>query len=57
MPLPGLGSGLRVVLRLSHMRSSAGYSFCRVYGRNAENEPVSRLKMADYRAVVSMGTL
>ena len=28
-----------------------------VYGRNAENEPVSRIKMADYRAVVSMGTL
>ena len=27
------------------------------YGRNAENEPVSRIKMADYRAVVSMGTL
>ena len=25
-----------------------------VYGRNAENEPVSRIKMADYR---SMGTL
>ena len=28
-----------------------------VYRRNAENEPVSRIKMADYRAVVSMGTL
>ena len=28
-----------------------------VYGRNAENEPVSRIKMADYRALVSMGTL
>ena len=26
-----------------------------VYGRNAENEPVSRIKMADYRALVSMG--
>ena len=24
-----------------------------VYGRNAENEPVSHIKMADYRAVVS----
>ena len=24
-----------------------------VYGRNAENEPVSRIKMADYRALVS----
>ena len=28
-----------------------------VYGRNAENEPVSRIKMAEYCAVVSMGTL
>ena len=28
-----------------------------VYGRNAEYMPVSRLKMADYRALVSMGTL
>ena len=28
-----------------------------VYGRNAENEPVSRIKMADYRALVSMGAL
>ena len=28
-----------------------------VYGRNAENEPVSRIKMADYYARVSMGTL
>ena len=28
-----------------------------VYGRNAENEPISRIKMADYRALVSMGTL
>ena len=29
-----------------------------VYGRNAENEPVSRIKMADYyRPLVSMGTL
>ena len=28
-----------------------------VYGRNAENEPVSRIKMADNRALVSMGTL
>ena len=28
-----------------------------VYGRNAENEPVSPIKMADYSAVVSMGTL
>ena len=28
-----------------------------VYGRNAENELVSRIKMADYRALVSMGTL
>ena len=29
----------------------------KVYGRNAENEPVSRIKMADNRALVSMGTL
>ena len=28
-----------------------------VYGRNAENEPISRIKMADNRALVSMGTL
>ena len=28
-----------------------------VYGRNAENEPVSRIKMADYSELVSMGTL
>ena len=28
-----------------------------VYGRNAENELVSRIKMADYRALVSIGTL
>ena len=28
-----------------------------VYGRNAENEPVSRIKMADYSDLVSMGTL
>ena len=28
-----------------------------VYGRNPENEPVSRIKMADNRALVSMGTL
>ena len=28
-----------------------------VYGRNAENELVSRIKMADYHALVSMGTL
>ena len=28
-----------------------------VYGRNAENEPVSRIKMADYRALMSMGAL
>ena len=28
-----------------------------VYGRNAEKEPVSRTKMADYRALVSMGKL
>ena len=28
-----------------------------VSGRNAENEPVSRRKMADYRVLVSMGTL
>ena len=28
-----------------------------VYGRNAENAPVSHTKMADYRALVSMGTL
>ena len=28
-----------------------------VYGRNAENEPVLRIKMADYRALVSMGAL
>ena len=27
-----------------------------VYGKNAENEPVSRIKMADYRVLVSMGT-
>ena len=26
-----------------------------VYRRYAENEPVSRIKMADYRALVSMG--
>ena len=26
-----------------------------VYGRNAENEPVSRIKMADYSELVSMG--
>ena len=26
-----------------------------VYRRNAENEPVSRIKMADYRVLVSMG--
>ena len=28
-----------------------------VYGRNAENELVSRIKMADYSELVSMGTL
>ena len=28
-----------------------------VYGRNAENEPVFAYKMADYRALVSMGAL
>ena len=28
-----------------------------VYGRNAENEPVSCIKMADYRVLVIMGTL
>ena len=28
-----------------------------VYGRNAGNEPVSRIKMADYSELVSMGTL
>ena len=29
-----------------------------VYGRNVENEPVLRIKMADYnRVLVSMGTL
>ena len=27
-----------------------------VYGKNAENEPVSRIKMADYRVLLSMGT-
>ena len=27
-----------------------------VYGRNAENEPVPRIEMADYRALVSMGS-
>ena len=32
--------------RINHKRSM-----------NAENEPVSRIKMADYRALVSMGTL
>ena len=31
--------------------------YVKVYGRNAENESVSRIKMADYSAVVSMGTL
>ena len=28
-----------------------------VYGRNAENEPVLRIEMADYSELVSMGTL
>ena len=28
-----------------------------IYGSNAENEPVSCIKMADYRVLVSMGTL
>ena len=33
------------------------YRSLTLYGRNAENEPVSRIKMADYRVLGSMGTL
>ena len=44
-----------IALSVTHARKSSIKSV--VYGRNAENEPVSRIKMADYCALVSMGAL
>ena len=45
----------------SAIRYTCAYKFTEitsvVYERNAENELVSRIKMADYRALVSMGAL
>ena len=45
---------------ITHARTSLPHA-CNhersIYGRNAENEPVSRIKMADYSELVSMGTL
>ena len=44
-------------LSVTHARISLPHAIKSVvYGRNAENEPVLRIKMADYRALVSMGT-
>ena len=43
-------------LSVTHARISL-LNACIVYGRNAENEPVSGIKMADYRVLESMGTL
>ena len=45
-------------LSITHARISLPHAraiMSIVYGRNAENKPVSRIKMADYRALVSMG--
>ena len=47
---------LKQARSVTHARISRAITSV-VYGRNAENEPVSRIKMADYRVVVSMGTL
>ena len=44
---------LKQALSVTHARKGLV-----VYGRNAENEPISRIKMADYNRVLeSMGTL
>ena len=47
---------ITTALSITHARISLPHA-CVVYGRNAENEPVSRIKMADYSELVSMGTL
>ena len=47
-------------LSITHVRISLPHACAItgvVYGRNAENEPVLRIKMADYRTFVSMGML
>ena len=50
---------LKQALSVTHARKSSRTRAIKsvVYGRNAENEPVSRIKMADYHALVSMGAL
>ena len=43
-------------LSVTHVRKGLPHK-CSHERRNAENEPVLRIKMADYHALVSMGTL
>ena len=45
------------MLSITHARISLPHACNHKRSMNAENEPVSRIKMPDYRALVSMGTL